>query len=115
MQKTKTVVKIAGKEYTIVGVKPEEYIHKVAIYVDKKMQEVNANGNLSTTMSAVLTAINIADEYLSREDESSDKDAKIAELTEEVDRLQKENVRLFEKLKDKKTIPVNQIPMFTRK
>lgn len=115
MQKTKTIVKIAGKEYTIVGVKPEEYIHRVAIYVDKKMQEVNSGGNLSTTMSAVLTAINIADEYLSREDESEEKDAKIKEMSEEIERLQAENVRLFEKLKDKKTIPVNQIPMFTRK
>ncbi|MBS7262613.1 MAG: cell division protein ZapA [Eubacteriales bacterium] len=117
MQKIRTVVKIGGREYTMVGDKPEEYIHRVAIFVDKKMQEIEdgGTGNMSTTMLAVLTAVNIADEYLSHADETEELKAKIDELSAEVERLQSENVRLFEKLKDKKSIPVNQIPMFTKK
>lgn len=63
--KNKTVVHIAGKEYTLLADLPEEYIHKVAIYVDKKMHEVARQRNdLSTAMIAVMAAINIADEVM---------------------------------------------------
>ena len=65
MEKNKTVVRIAGKEYTLLADLPEEYIHKVAIYVDKKMTEVaRQRSNLSTAMIAVMAAINIADEVM---------------------------------------------------
>lgn len=64
-EKIKTVVRIAGKEYTLLADLPEEYIHKVAIYVDKKMSEVSRQRhNLSTAMVAVMAAINIADEVM---------------------------------------------------
>lgn len=64
-EKLKTVVRIAGKEYTLLADLPEEYIHKVAIYVDKKMSEVSRQrDNLSTAMVAVMAAINIADEVM---------------------------------------------------
>jgi cell division protein ZapA len=64
-EKNKTVVRIAGKEYTLLADLPEEYVHKVAIYVDKKMNEVSRQrNNLSTAMAAVLAAINMADEVL---------------------------------------------------
>jgi cell division protein ZapA len=36
----KAVVRIGGREYTMRGFVSEEYIHKVAIYVDKKMEEI---------------------------------------------------------------------------
>jgi cell division protein ZapA len=63
--KVKTVVRISGKEYTLLADLPEEYIHKVAIYVDKKMTEVaRQRNNLSTAMVAVMAAINIADEVM---------------------------------------------------
>lgn len=63
--RTRTVVRIAGREYTLTADLPEEYIHKVAIYVDKKMNEVvRQRSNLSTAMTAVLAAINIADEVM---------------------------------------------------
>jgi cell division protein ZapA len=63
--KIKTVVRISGKEYTLLADLPEEYIHKVAIYVDKKMTEVARQRNdLSTAMVAVMAAINIADEVM---------------------------------------------------
>jgi len=63
--KTKTLVRIGGREYPIKSVESEEYIHKVAIYVDKKMEEIKQRQpNLSTTMLAMLTAINLADEVI---------------------------------------------------
>ncbi len=64
-ERRKTIVRIAGKEYTLLADLPEEYIHKVAIYVDKKMNEVSRQrGDLSTAMLAVLAAINMADEVM---------------------------------------------------
>jgi cell division protein ZapA len=64
-EKTTTAVRIAGKEYTLTADLPEEYIHKVAIYVDKKMNEVSRQrNNLSTAMIAVMAAVNIADEVM---------------------------------------------------
>ncbi|MDN5276897.1 MAG: cell division protein ZapA [Clostridiales bacterium] len=65
VEKTKTVVRIGGREYAIKSMESEEYIHKVAIYVDKKMEEIRQRQpNLSTTMLAMLTAINLADEVI---------------------------------------------------
>ena len=65
MEKAKTVVLIAGKEYTLSGYESEEYMHRVAIYVDRTMREITkAHGNLPTNMVAVLAALNIADELL---------------------------------------------------
>ncbi len=62
--KNKVNVRIAGKDYTLVGNETEEYIQKVALYVDKKLNTImNQNSKLSTSMASVLTAINIADDY----------------------------------------------------
>lgn len=84
-RKTKTIVKIGGREYTITGEETAEYIHKVAIYVDRKMQEIEkVQHNLSTSMIAVLTAVNLADEVIKLQEE-------ITELNEEIRRLQQVN------------------------
>ncbi|WHH61063.1 cell division protein ZapA [Petroclostridium sp. X23] len=62
--KNKVEVRIHGKDYTIMGAESEEYIQRVALYIDKKMNEVAGTSNkLSTSMAAVLTAINVADDY----------------------------------------------------
>ena len=63
-------VKIFGQEYTISGERDEDTIREIAYYVDSKMKEAKhffPTG--SPTSLAVLTAINIADEYFkARED-----------------------------------------------
>ncbi|NLG37658.1 MAG: cell division protein ZapA [Clostridiales bacterium] len=63
--KVKTVVRIGGQEYRLSGYESEEYMHRVAIYVDRKMNEIAKQfTDLSTTMIAVLAALNIADELI---------------------------------------------------
>jgi len=58
-------VKINGEDYYIKGTASEEYIKRVAKYVDKKMYDLEKNNpNLSRTRLAVLAAINITDELL---------------------------------------------------
>ena len=64
-QKNKVLVKINGQEYPIVGAEPKEYLLKVGSFVDDNMESVaKANNRLSTSMIAVLTCINISDQYL---------------------------------------------------
>ena len=63
--KNKVVVRIMGHEYTLVSEDTREYMQRVANVVDDKMKEIaSANKKLSTSMIAVLTALNATDEYL---------------------------------------------------
>ncbi len=63
-EKTSIDVRIYGNDYTLVGTESEEYIQKVCFFVDKRMRETaKGNNNLSTASIAILSAVNIADEY----------------------------------------------------
>ncbi len=84
MDKVKTIVNIGGKEYTIAGAESAEYIHRVALCVNQKMNELKrGNEQLNNTLLAVLTAINIADDYIKTKDE-------LAELKKQVETFKKE-------------------------
>ncbi len=95
--KNRVEVKIAGKEYALKGTESEEYIQRIALYIDKKMSEIlRRNNKLSTQMAAVLTAVNVADDYFkacNRADELA-RELKLAQ--EEISRLTAENRRLTE-------------------
>lgn len=70
MEKTKTIVSIGGKEYTICGTDSAEYIHRVALKVNGKLDEMKrANPDLNNIQLAMLTALNIADDYMKMSDE----------------------------------------------
>ncbi len=70
MEKIKTIVSIGGKEYTICGTDSAEYIHRVALKVNGKLDEIKrANPDLNNIQLAMLTAINIADDYMKANDE----------------------------------------------
>lgn len=93
MEKNKTKIKIGGIEYTISGYETEEYMHQVATYVDKKMNEIKQKCfSLDSAMIAVLTAVNIADENLKLYD-------RVDELEKEIEVL-KEKEKESEKRKD---------------
>ena len=56
-------VKINGMEYTLKGEEKEEYLLKLASYVDKKLKSImDINPRLDTTSASVLTAVNTIDE-----------------------------------------------------
>lgn len=77
--KVKTIVKIGGREYTMRGVDSEEHIHSVAICVNKKIAEITKNQpKLSTSLTIVMTAMNLADEVLKL-------NKKIEQLNEELE------------------------------
>ena len=91
MEKTRTMVKICGKEYVMAGYEREEYIHRVAIYVDRKMSELKSQYvNLNPNTLSVLTAINVADDLLKLQDQFDALNEEYAQLVEENKRLKSE-------------------------
>lgn len=102
---SRAVVRIGGLEYTIKGNESEEYLHKVAIYVDKKMKSIEkTHFNLSTSMLAVLTSINLADEVLKADEEIEALKGEIETLKEEVEILNDMLVQLEDENKTLKEI-----------
>lgn len=62
--KNRVTVKIYGQEYTIAGEKPREHIIKVADYVNMRMHDIaKALSGCSMSSLAVLSAVNVADDY----------------------------------------------------
>jgi cell division protein ZapA len=67
--KEKVEVIIAGKKYTVVGSEASDYMERVADYVNEKMQMLlDNNSQLTMEGAAVLTAINVADDYFKAEE-----------------------------------------------
>ncbi|NJD01390.1 MAG: cell division protein ZapA [Ruminiclostridium sp.] len=97
MGKNKVEVKIAGKDYAIVGAESEEYIQKVGLYIDRKMNEVmRSNNKLSTSMAAVLTAMNVADDYFKCHESESLLKKELKKLQEEFSGLKEEKKKVSE-------------------
>lgn len=64
--KTDTEVIIGGKVFTLSGYESEEYLQKVASYINNKIIEYNKNESfkrLTLDMQNVLLQLNIADDY----------------------------------------------------
>ncbi|AMX82678.1 cell division protein ZapA [Geobacillus subterraneus] len=81
--KTRVSVRIYGQDYTIVGTESPAHIRLVAAFVDDKMHEFSErNPMLDVPRLAVLTAVNIANEYLKLKQEY---DRLAAKLKEEKD------------------------------
>lgn len=63
-------VKINGIEYNLKGDEREEYLHKVAGYVDKKVRNILENNRkLSTSSAAILSAVNVVDDMFKKQKE----------------------------------------------
>jgi len=82
-------VKIDGQEYTLVSEESREYMLEVSDMVNRKMEEVKfQNARLSSSMAAILVALNLADDM--------NKEQKAAK--EKIDELARENKELKERL-----------------
>jgi cell division protein ZapA len=64
MKENKVKVQIFGNTYNIQGEAQEEYILRLAEYVNEKMEEVCPDHSAGNQLqAAILAALNIADEY----------------------------------------------------
>ena len=56
----RVTVTVGGLKYTLLAAEGEDYVHRVADYVNDKLKATTGQGGISQMDSAVLTAINIA-------------------------------------------------------
>ena len=78
--KNETKVVIGGKVYTLSGYEGEEYIQKVASYLNGKIDELQSEegyNHLSSDLRSLLLQINIADDYFKSKHRSEDLDEDI--------------------------------------
>lgn len=85
MQKNRTTVRIAGREYTIAGYDSEDYVNRVAAHVDRSMSELGAATKLPAAQLAVLAAVNATDDMLKSRDEIRRLRRQIRELQERLE------------------------------
>ena len=86
-------VKINGMEYALKGEEKEEYLLKIANYVDKKLKNImDINPRLDTTSSAVLTAVNTIDEMFKQKQAYE-------EIAKEKEEFKKSEIAFHEEIK----------------
>lgn len=92
--KNKTEVLIDGKIYTLSGYESEEYLQRVATYINNKLAELkklDGYGRLSQENKSILLELNVADDYFKAkkqvemiEDELAQKDQELYDLKHEL-------------------------------
>ncbi len=97
-KKNDTEVIINNKRYTLSGFESEEYLQKIASFINGKINDLKSQDAYKTMdqeMQAVLLAINLADEYFKlkrqydeSEDDSDSKSNEIYSLKHEIMSLQ---------------------------
>ena len=91
--KKKVDVLLDGVIYTLVSSEDESYMQKVAFYLNQKLNEtkkLDSSRNLDLRAVALLTSLNIADDYCKLLDDSNAKAIDIKKLESEVDIYKKE-------------------------
>ena len=81
-------VEIHGQRYPIRSTLEQEYVVRLARYVDEKMRAAADSTPTGDSLRlAVLAALNIADELFRCRDSSTARTGELAERTEELERL----------------------------
>jgi len=81
-------VEIAGQRYPIRSTLDDQYVARLAIYVDEKMRAAaDSTPSGDTLRLAVLAALNIADELFRCRDATRDGNGEIAQRAGEIERL----------------------------
>lgn len=106
--KNNTKVLINGQVYTLSGQESEEYIQKVALYINNKLDELKKSDNgqlMSTRLLNVLLSLNIADELFKERDSVQnlqgfidEKDHKIKELQQHIEENEEAKVSLTDRI-----------------
>ena len=81
-------IDIHGQRYPIRSTLDPEYVVRLATYVDQKMRAASDSTPTGDSLRlAVLAALNIADELFRCREANEDRDGRLAERAEELERL----------------------------
>ena len=89
MQKIRTTVHIAGKDYAISSYDSEAYVQNVAAWVDRKMKELSQATHLPAGQLAVLAAVNATDDMMKSREEIRRLKQELEETRAEIQRLKR--------------------------
>ena len=90
MDKIRTTVRIAGREYTIASTDSEAHVNRVASWVDRRMNELAAATRLPAGQLAVLTAVNAADDMMKSRDEIRRLQAELDALRDQMEKKEED-------------------------
>lgn len=81
-------VEVLGQRYPIRSTLESRYVHELAAYVDQKMRAAAEASPSSDALGlAVLSALNIADEYFRARDQQRSSRGELTERTLELERI----------------------------
>lgn len=88
--KNKVTVAIAEQEYTLIADQDTGAVEKIAAHVHAKVREVMDGSHLSLADSAILAAMNIAEEYFKEQEASENLRRQLKEYLEEGAKIKQE-------------------------
>ena len=101
--KNKTEVLIDGKIYTLSGYESEEYLQRVATYINNKLAELkllDCYARLSQELKSILLELNVADDYFKAKNQVEMVEEELAQKDQELYDLKHELISTQIKLED---------------
>lgn len=101
--KNKTEVLIDGKIYTLSGYESEEYLQRVATYINNKLAELkklDGYARLSQELKSILLELNVADDYFKAKNQVEMVEKELAQKDQELYDLKHELISTQIKLED---------------
>lgn len=101
MDKKRVEVVIDGQIITLVSDEQEEYMQKLALYIDKKLSEIKSsksNKPVTEHLRTLLISVNIADDYFKVIEKRQALEDTHEAYVHEMGRMQEENILLTEKI-----------------
>ena len=101
--KNKTEVLIDGKIYTLSGYESEEYLQRVATYINNKLAELkklDGYARLSQELKSILLELNVADDYFKAKNQVEMVEEELAQKEQELYDLKHELISTQIKLED---------------
>jgi len=102
-QENRVDVLIDGKVVTLKSSEPEEYLHRLARYIDKKITDTTTaskTASLEERTKTLLIALNVADDYFKSLGGIKELEKMQSSIMKEMERMQKENTALQQKVQD---------------
>ena len=101
--KNKTEVLIDGKIYTLSGYESEEYLQRVATYINNKLAELkklDVYAIMSQELKSILLELNVADDYFKAKNQVEMVEEELAQKDQELYDLKHELISTQIKLED---------------
>ena len=101
--KSSTVVVIDKKEYNLSGFEEEEYLQRVAAYINQKITEMNQQDSykrIPQDMKNLMLNLNLADDYFKAKEQAGSTGSKFSDLEKEKHELTQKNERLTADLEE---------------